>query len=115
MNTTFIDGVAQGAELLLSRSPILLRVVYDGVTKKVDALDLLDDEPRDGEIVQVYRLASQPVRGFADGRDPKTGKRWGKQFSAARYRMHDEQPPPSLWRGKKWQEWATDQVEWLKE
>lgn len=53
----FVDGPASGARLALARVPIYLRVVIDG-DGKVDALDQLDDEPRPGECIYVYRRTS---------------------------------------------------------
>lgn len=56
MPTSFMDGPAAGVGLNLGRAPIFLRVVQ--VVEQMggfDALDQLEDEPRDGEIVHVYR------------------------------------------------------------
>lgn len=50
-----LDGPAQGVSLSLRRAPILLRVVR-GPRGRWDALDQLDDVPRPGESIHVYRL-----------------------------------------------------------
>jgi len=52
---TLLDGPAAGAKLALHRAPVFLRVVIDRATGAVDALDQLDDTPRDGEDVHVYQ------------------------------------------------------------
>jgi hypothetical protein len=53
--TRFIDGPAAGTVLSLKRSPLFLRAVQDPLDGKWDALDQLDDAPRPGERIVVYR------------------------------------------------------------
>lgn len=60
---TFLDGPGIGAQLNLSRTPLLLRVVV-GPGGKVDALDLQTDKMQRGERVYVYILAGKPVNTF---------------------------------------------------
>jgi len=82
--TRFLDGPAAGKTLSLSYAPMYLRVVIDP-KGNVDALDAPDDSPRPGEIVHLYRRHGPVTTGFIAGRDPKTGKRFGRRFSAADY------------------------------
>ena len=82
--TRFLDGPAAGKTLSLSYSPYYLRVVIDP-NGAVDALDAPDDMPRAGEVVHLYRRQGNVTSGFIDGRDPKTGKRFGRRFSSADY------------------------------
>jgi hypothetical protein len=49
MSTKFLDGPAKGKSLELQCAPEFLRVVIEG--RKVDALDLPDDEPAADEII----------------------------------------------------------------
>ena len=80
----FKDGPAAGKTLSLSNAPPLLRVVIDE-RGNVDALDGSGDSPRPGETVHVYRRVGDVTTGFIDGRDPKTGKRFGRRFASAEY------------------------------
>jgi hypothetical protein len=50
-----VDGPAADARLALHRAPVYLRVVIDRESGAIDALDQLDDTPRDGEAVHVYQ------------------------------------------------------------
>jgi hypothetical protein len=114
--TKFIDGPASHVVLELQRSPLFLRVVHDttyatAVCKKArrewDALDLLTDTPRLGEKVYVYVKVSDDGTVHVDGRDAKTGKRFGRWLSMATYKLFDPQPPDATTRNTKlWQEWA---------
>jgi len=108
--SNFLDGPAAGVRLNLGRSPYFLRVVRtpDG---KWDALDQLDDKPAENEEIHVYRIASEPMIAHVDGRDPKTGKRYGKWMSIADYVLHNKQPDNQTARNKvQWQEWCQTQV-----
>lgn len=60
-----VDGPAGGAELSLRRAPVYLRVVIDSAGR-VDALDMLDDVPRDGETVHVYQGDRDTLRALPD-------------------------------------------------
>lgn len=54
-SVAFTDGPAEGVTLpALRRLPVFLRVVQDAASGKWDALDQLEDEPREGEVVHVY-------------------------------------------------------------
>lgn len=104
-----LDGPAKGTSLSLGRSPYFLRVVRapDG---KWDALDQLDDTPEPDEEIHVYRLASEPVTAHVDGRDPQTGKRFGRWLSIGTYVLHLTQPDDRTARDKAaWQEWCVEE------
>jgi hypothetical protein len=102
----FIDGPAKGQNLTLGSSPYFLRAVKDP-RGKWDALDKLDDEPALEEEIHVYRLVSEPITAHVDGRNPTTGKRYGKWMSIADYALHSEQPDDATARNKAaWQEWC---------
>lgn len=63
--TTFTNGPAKGQTLLLRRSPVYLRVVFD--SRNFDALDQPDDEPRRNERVYIYELQETKGHVFLDG------------------------------------------------
>ncbi len=107
--SNFLNGPAQGVHLSLGRSPYFLRVVRspDG---KWDALDQLDDKPADDEEIHVYRIASEPVTAHIDGRDPVTGKRFGRWLSVADYKVHSEQPDSKTTKDNSaWKAWCIEQ------
>lgn len=97
----FLDGPARGVVLELRRIPTLLRVVQQG--KEFDALDQLDDEPRVGEKITVYRRVKQGrVHICNRGR----GKRSGWYFTAS-YRVLQRQPADDQVRTTEaWRQWA---------
>ena len=104
-----LNGPAAGTHLSLGRSPYFLRAVHapDG---KWDALDQLEDTPAPNETIHVYRLASEPMTAHVDGRNPETGKRYGRWMSIADYVLHSEQPDDATARNKAaWQEWCAEQ------
>ena len=105
--TRFEQGPAHGKFVSIKRLPMFLRVTIDAAGK-VDALDQLDDEPRADEKLFVYRMIpGSESHCFVDGRDPKTGKRWGRQESGARYRFVESQPDDETLRDKaKWGDWV---------
>lgn len=62
---TFLDGPAKDCRgLRLGRTPYFLRVVRTRNTKRWDACDQLEDEPRPDEEIFVYVRASKPTRAF---------------------------------------------------
>jgi len=107
---TFEDGPAAGVVLELRRAPPFLRVVIDRKTGEVDALDQLDDRPRPGEEIHVYRRAGRARRYHVKAcRRSESG-----YVLQARYRQHEEQPADHVGRDcKSWQNWAGEQ--WEKE
>jgi hypothetical protein len=107
----FKDGPADGKTLSLSNAPLFLRVVIDEKSN-VDALDGPGDSPRPGETVHVYRRVGDVTTGFIDGRDPKTGKRFGRRFAAANY-VHFTGctlDRDGLSDSKKWEEWMIREI-----
>ncbi len=109
--TRFLDGPAAGQLLMLKRAPVFLRVVQDR-GGKWDALDQLSDTPQPGETVTIYRkVFGSGGSAFVDGRDLKTGKRWGGLFQSGDYRVVAEQPAAEVTRDTaKWQEWCEAEV-----
>lgn len=108
--TEFINGPAVGQTLTLTRSPYFLRVVQDGAGKW-DALDQLDDHPAADETIHVYHLTSEPMTAHVDGRDPVTGKRFGRWMQFAKYAIHPKQPDDKTARDNtRWREWAAKNV-----
>ena len=85
----FVDGPAAGVKLRLRRAPILLRAVRSA-RGAWDALDQLDDTPREGESITVYLRATEVgwmhilVRG--------KNRAAGGVYLTARYRVLQEQP-----------------------
>ena len=105
----FLNGPAADTHLSLGRSPYFLRVVRTP-GGKWDALDQLEDEPAPDEEIHVYRLDSTPMTAHVDGRNPITGKRFGRWMSIADYVLHGEQPDDHTARNKvAWQAWCADQ------
>jgi hypothetical protein len=103
--THFEDGPAKGQILTLGRSPVFLRVVEKDGTW--DALDQVDDKPAVGERVHVYRLHGSTGTAFIDGRDPRTGRRFGRAVSIANYRLHTNQPGDEVTRSvSNWRAWC---------
>lgn len=98
--TTFLDGPAQGETLQLKRSPRFLRVTQNGPV--FDALDQLDDEPEETEIIYVYEIV-EPPRGYVT---TTTGI-----YPIAQYRFIT--PPPGdglVRRTHAWRGWTTRQA-----
>ena len=109
----FLDGPAKGVALQLQRAPIMLRVVQspDG---KWDALDQLKDVAADGEKIFVYRMEGTAGGAFVDGRDPKTGRRFGGYCVVATYRYLAEQPRDEEVRENyAWDQWCNANKERL--
>jgi hypothetical protein len=107
--TKFLNGPAAGIVLSLSRSPRFLRVVFS-LTDGWDALDQLEDIPKPNEKIFVYQIAYTPFVMHVDGRDPKTGKRFGRWVSSAPYKLHAEQPDDATARDKlAWKAWCETQ------
>lgn len=107
---SFDDGPAAGVVLQLRRAPPFLRVVIDRQTREVDALDQIDDQPRLGEEVHVYRrIGKASPYHLRSGRKSESGF-----YLQARYQHHEEQPADHVGRDRRsWQNWAGEQ--WEKE
>ncbi len=108
---TFKQGPADGKTLTLQRVPVYLRVVVDE-SGNIDALDQLDDTPRPGETIHVYKILNHAGTAHIDGRDPKTGKRYGRWIQMASYQLASEQPTQEQARETgTWQRWVAEQAE----
>ena len=108
---TFIDGPAEGVHLSLQRIVFFLRVVR-GTDGKWDALDQPSDLPAPSEAIWVYRHNKTEGSAFVDGRDQKTGKRWGRVEHIASYRLHEIQPDDAAMRDNAaWTKWCHEQPE----
>lgn len=104
---SFLDGPAKGVVLQLRRVPMLLRVVQDR-GGAWDALDQLDDEPRRGESIHVYRRRDDLQVGkyhLLTSRPRRAGSGW---YWMASYCVLPEQPTDDQVRNTAaWQSWAT--------
>ena len=110
--TSFSDGPAAGKvlELLRMPMPFFLRITKtpDGT---IDALDQLDDVPRDDEELFVYVKTEDRGTVHLDGRDKK-GKRFGKWYNPCTYALHEPQPSQETMRGKDaWPAWCKAEYE----
>lgn len=100
---TFLNGPAKDQSFTLRRAPYFLRVAYvpQIIPARWDALDLLEDEPMEGEILYAYVLANQPMRGFIDG------KNYCGPFISATYRLVAPQPTDAEMRTTEaWRTWC---------
>lgn len=105
-----IDGPAKGKWLRIKRFPLFLRVVIaaDGT---VDALDQLEDQPREGEKIHVYIRVSSPSMVHVDGtrwdKVKKRNVRFGEWFETADYKHHKDAPADAVMRSPKdWPDWC---------
>ena len=109
----FLDGPAAGKSLTIKRTPKLLRVVAlggFGPDAVIDALDQLDDSPRDGEAIVAYRLSGEVGTLHVDYRD-KSNRRRGDWWATADYRVIGEQPPEATLRDRDaWREWCLEAI-----
>lgn len=106
--TRFLDGPAAGRTMVLARAPLLLRVVNKG--DYWDALDQLVDELAPGETATAYARCGRPTCGFVDGRGAD-GRRWGRRFVAAEYRVVGDQPAQEVMADNaRWQAWCSDRL-----
>lgn len=96
---TFLNGPAKDCRgLRLGRAPYFLRVVRTRNTKRWDACDQLEDEPRADEEIFVYVRASKPTRAFV---------RPGGLMILCDYRLCENQPPDEEIRtNERWRAWT---------
>lgn len=106
--TSFQDGPAAGASLMLKRAPFFLRVtVGPGADQtehfsKIDALDQLDDEPAAAEQLFCYRLTAKPTSCHI-----RASKGRGGFFAIGNYVLVDPQPTDACMRDyTQWQAWV---------
>ena len=104
--TRFVNGPAAGKVMMLRRSPParFLRVTIRGVD--FDALDMLDDEPREDEQLFAYRLTE--YKGMAHLlMSPRKNSGW---FPMSVYEFVEDQPADAVMRdGDRWREWCMAQ------
>lgn len=93
----FLDGPAIDATLMLRRAPVFLRVTI-GAGQEIDALDQLDDEPRDGEEVFVYRKVP--------GTRGRVLMRPGGCYEIGDYRFMPDAPTSGLRDVAQWRAWV---------
>lgn len=105
---TFLDGPAMGANLMLRRAPLLLRVTLDASGRgHVDALDLLGDEPLDTETIHVYRRHS-----YSGSFHIRASRRAGSGcFQMAEYVHVPDVDGERLRDTVAWREWCEQQPE----
>lgn len=108
MPTTFIDGPMGGTGLDLRRAPNYLRVTRD-VAGKVDALDQLDDTPRDDEHLEVYALTAPASMVFVCIRGKGRGGSGGYANGHYRHVPLDQQLLETFRDNEAWREWASAQ------
>lgn len=103
--TSFEDGPAHGAKLMLRRSPYFLRVTYDG--KDYDALDQLEDKPKPEETIYLYRITAIPSWCHI-----RASKAAGGMYSMANYAYVSPQPSDFILRDNEaWRTWVSEQLE----
>jgi hypothetical protein len=101
----FTDGPAANQRLMLRRAPLYLRVTFDTIKKKWNAIDQLADTPAAGEAVFAYRRQGEPSVAMIDWTEK--GRRRGGCFSVATYAVVAEQPDDATMRDTKlWREWC---------
>lgn len=101
--SAFLDGPARDMKLSLHRAPKYIRVTQDK-SGKIDALDLLEDTPRDDERIYVYRATTGISVIFVDGWHK--GKRWGDRYEDRDYRLLPLVNGEDFRDNTTWQEWA---------
>ncbi len=112
--TTFEDGPAKGQTLMLHRATIFLRVVVDDKASGMlwDALDQPDDVPKATEKLYAYQCTGVRGSAFVDGRDPKTGKRFGNRVPITSYKLVKPQPTDAEMRSTfGWQKWCKEEAD----
>jgi hypothetical protein len=105
-----LDGPAAGQTLWLRRAPLYLRVV--NLAGEIDALDQLDDEPRDDEVVYAYRAKGGKTSWVHLHVRGKHAKSRGGFWGSAEYELCPDQPAQEILRDtERWREWAAEQYE----
>lgn len=108
--TLRVGGLRVGPTLTLSRRPKYLRFVAVGEDfEQLDALDLLEDEPKPHEKIYAAVLVE---RGSLHVDGKRNGKRFAEWLDTADYELLAEQPSDEVLRdAAKWQAWAISQNE----
>lgn len=103
--TKFLDGPAAGVTLSLRRAPIMLRVVRNRISKQWDALDQLEDEPKQTEDVYLYMMHGEATRMHLCIRGKN--KAAGGWYAMAEYKFVMMQPDESHLRtAAAWDAWC---------
>ena len=103
--TRFLDGPAAGAQLLLRRAPLFLRVTQNP-RGRFDALDQVADDPQADETISVYQRVTAPTSFHVDGYRRKEG-RIAEWFQGADYRAVAPTPDERILRNRElWQLWC---------
>lgn len=99
-------GVPVGPSLHLQRDPALLRFVSSRFPDSLDALDQLDDTPKDGETVYTARLVKRGRVHLHCARGSKLPSGW---YQTAEYELIDPQPEQAVMRDRdSWEKWARE-------
>lgn len=105
----FLDGPAAGVALFLKRAPVYLRAVMahdDGQSVEWDALDQLDDTPKDSEGVVAYKRVGSVGWVHIDRSNPRRGE-W---YRIGEYKLCAEQPAEEDMRDTaRWRAWCVAQ------
>ncbi len=103
--TRFTKGPADGILLALARSPKFLRVTRSQAGEW-DALDLLADKAKAGEMLYAYRLTADRGTVRVCGRDANNRPCSGV-YALADYEFIAEQPADSIMRDtESWRAWT---------
>lgn len=97
--------------LVLRRTPKYLRFVITGSDwKTLDALDMLDDAPRDGEtVIAAVKVDESSVH--YDYTEKATGRRRGTWERTATYKAVTDRPSRETLRDTTmWQAWVTEKM-----
>lgn len=103
----FIDGEAAGESLSLARAPEFLRVVITP-RGRVDALDLLGDEPKQNELIVVYRIVANTRHRYHVRAAKKSLSGWHWMAKYLRYKV---QPSDLVLRSTEdWRAWVLSEL-----
>jgi hypothetical protein len=109
------DGPAKNKRLVLTRTPLFLRVAISA-KGTIDALDLVDDSPGETETVHVYRLDGKPAEVLYCCTEARTGRKYSRQEKLADYVYHSNQPSVDVGRDLTlWQTWCLTEQQRMKE
>lgn len=97
----FQNGPARQKVLALKRAPIFLRVVVDRETGGIDALDQLDDMPRQTEDIHVYRRVGEAGNAIACSR-----AKGCRHMAVADYELYLRNPPDEVRDIENWEKWC---------
>jgi hypothetical protein len=100
-----LDGPAEGVTLMARRAPMFLRLVYDELARKWDALDALDDTPSPSETVHVYRRGPGSWSSMFACRGSHGGRYEMGDYRYVPYAPHEELRDTEAWR-----EWVNSQA-----